>query len=149
MATIQQNFTDSNTITIALASLGYGSLIASSAIDNSTNKYVSATIQGKITTTSTIPVGTVTLFLLRSVDGGTTYDDIGVLSPDWIMNMQPLLNIDTPDASTTYVFSFNTLSTGTLPSFWKIVVWNNSGGALSATVGDHYVMFTGNKYESI
>lgn len=127
MPNIIQEFTNSINIPIVLASLADGSSVASSAVDNSTNRYLSANIQIKIQTdpgaTST---GTVTIFILRSVDGGVTYDDLNSNS-----EMLGVFNANAPN--TDYVFSVDTNIVGSLPEYWKLAVTNNSGDAFDAT----------------
>jgi len=50
MATATLNTTNSNTITITLSSLSNGSSATSSAVDNSSNKFLSANITLKVKT---------------------------------------------------------------------------------------------------
>lgn len=137
MSIIIQRFTDSIPVTIVLDSLGDGSSVASSAIDNSVNAYISANIQFKIKTgTGTSAVGTVTVYILRSADGGTTYDDLN--SNSEILGVFNA-NVD----ATTYVFSVDTNIVGSLPDFWKAALANNSGATLDSTGGSFNVEMVG------
>ena len=137
MPKIFQDFTNSVSITITLASLANGSSVASSAIDNSTDKYLSANIQIKIQTDAgAVSTGTVTVYILRSVDGGTTYDDLN--------NNAEILGVFNANvANTDYVFSVDTNIVGSLPDFWKIAVKNDSGDAFDSTGGNFYCKMLG------
>src|SRR4051812_10159576 len=79
MATTTLNVTNSNSVTIAsLASLVNTNAATSSAIDNSSNKFLSANIQISIRTNATSgATGYMNFYLIRSADGGTTYDGNG------------------------------------------------------------------------
>lgn len=136
MATTTLNVTNSGTVTATLTSLGNGSSVTSSAIDNSTNKYLSALVRVQIKTNAagTSATGSVSVFLVRSTDGGTVYDD-GV----FIGSMAAIAN------ATTYTRIFSTEPFGPLGSHWKIIVTNNSGAALDASVGG--AQFAGVKYD--
>lgn len=126
MATATLNVTNSQSITATLTSLGSGSSVTSSAIDNSTNKFLSAlvSVQVKTNAAGTSATGSVSVFLVRSVDGASTYDD-GLF----------LGSLATVANATTYKRIFSTEPLGPLGSSWKIIVTNNSGAALDASVG--------------
>jgi hypothetical protein len=139
MATQTLNITNSQAVTIsALASLASTSTATSSAIDNSTNKFLGALVQVSIrpnVTTST--TGYANVWLIRSVDGGTTYDSPGVL-----LGVIPMVSI----ANTTTVVSvFSTEALGQLGSSWKIAVENRTGQALNAS--SNLVQFAGIKFD--
>jgi hypothetical protein len=139
MATATLNVTNSNTITITLSSLATAGTATSSAIDNSTNKFLSANVTVKVKTgaASTSATGSWSVFVARSADGGSTYDDgkafIGAIST--IAN------------ATTYISTFSTESIGPLGSHWKLVVVNNGGGTSDTTAGNHSAVFAGIKYD--
>lgn len=126
MATATLNVTNSGTVTITLTSVTNGSTATSSAIDNSTNKYLSALVKVQVKTNAsgTSTTGSCSVFLIRSVDGASTYDD-GLF----------LGSIPTVANATTYTRVFSTESLGALGSSWKIAVVNNSGATLDASVG--------------
>lgn len=140
MATATLNCTNSQTITITLASLANGSSATSNAIDNSTNKFLSANVQVKIKTNAagTSATGSCSVFLIRSADGGTTYDDATGIY---------LGSLPTVANSTTYTRTFSTEPLGALGSSWKVAVLNNSGAALDSTGGNHLAQFAGIKYD--
>lgn len=139
MATASLNATNSNTVTITLSSVTNGSTATSSAIDNSTNKFLSALIQLKIKTgaSGTSSTGSFSVYLIRSADGGTTYDSTGVL----IAVMPATAN------ATTYTLTTSTEPFGSVGTSWKVAVVNNSGGTTDTTAGNHSCVFTGIKYD--
>jgi hypothetical protein len=142
MADIKTNFNTAGTATITLASLANGSGRASTAIDNSTGKYVSADIRVKVTPASATATGYVSVYLIRSEDG-TNYDD-GFAGSDLgytPINALLLGTISTPSTSA-YVKTFDTAELGlTLPAKWSIGIVNSSGSALTATAGHHSVTY--------
>lgn len=140
----QQAFIENQTITITLDSLADGATVSSSTINNTINKYISADIQVKIRTGATPATPfTVTIKILRSVDGGTTFDDSGD-------NAEVLAIFGVTDvASTDYIFSMDTSNKGILPARWKLAVTNNTGDALDSTAGNFYAKFTGKKFENV
>lgn len=140
MATATLNATNTQSVTITLASLANGSSAVSSAIDNSTNKFLSANVRVKIKTNAagTSATGSCSVFLVRSTDGGTDYDD----------NTSTFLGaLPTIANATTYARTFSTEPIGPIGTHWKIAVLNNSGAALDATGGSHEVEYTGIKYD--
>lgn len=139
MATATLNVTNSNTITITLSSVSNGSSATSSAIDNSTNKFLSANVTVKFKTgaSGTATTGTVNVFVARSADGGSTYDD----GKAFIGSIAAIAN------ATTYTSTFSTEQIGPLGSHWKLVVVNNSGGTSDTTAGNHSAVFAGVKYD--
>jgi hypothetical protein len=141
MADIKTNFNTAGTATITLASLANGSGRASTAIDNSTGKYVSADIRVKITTSATSAAGYVSVYLIRSEDG-TNYEDPTYTGTDAAYtNVNALLlgTVLTP-ATATYARTFDTAELGlTLPAKWAIGIVNSTGNTLNATAGNHSV----------
>lgn len=143
MGFIQQNFTNNQTVTITLASLADGATATSSTIDNSTTKYLHCDLQMKMRSGAAVSgTGTVTIYILRSIDGGTIFDDIGT-------NTDILGIFNVVDNSTDYVFSIDTSTIGILPEYWRLVVLNNSGDAFDSTGSNFYVKFVGKKLQTI
>lgn len=140
MATVTLNVTNTQGVTITLASLANGSTATSSAVDNSSNKFVSALVRVKVLTNAagTSATGSVSVFLVRSTDGGTDYDD----STGTFLGALP-----TVANATTYTRTFSTEPAGPLGSHWKVAVVNNSGAALNSTGSNHEVEFAGVKYD--
>jgi hypothetical protein len=139
VATVTLNVTNTQAVTITLASLGNGSTATSNAIDNSTNKFLSALVRVKVKTNAagTSAAGSCSVFLVRSTDGGTDYDDAAMF----------LGALPTVANATTYTRTFSTEQLGALGSHWKVAVINNSGAALDATGGSHEVEFAGIKFD--
>jgi len=142
--TSRTKFDNSNTITITLASLADGAIATSSTIDNSTDKFITADIQVKVRTgTGTDSGGGLTLFFLRSVDGGTTFDSTTNDTAEVLAGYN--VNAD----STDFRFSAETTRLGALPSHWRIAIKNDSGAALDSTGSNHSVEFSGMKFEIV
>jgi hypothetical protein len=140
MATATLNYTNTQSVTITIASLTNGSTATSSAIDNTSSKFLSALVQIKIKTgaSGTAATGSCSVFLVRSTDGGTSYDD----STGTLLGALP-----TTANATTYTRIFATDPLGPLGSHWKLAIVNNSGGTLDSTAGNHKAEFTGIKYD--
>lgn len=131
--TAKQLFTANQTVTITLASLANGGTAVSNAIDNSTDGFLSAEFQIRIRTGTVSGTPTVSIYLLRAVDGGTDYDDSTNTNNPELMRQMSL-----PASTTTYTTSVRIES---LPQFYKIMIVNNTGGALDSTAGNHYVKY--------
>ena len=146
MATIKQTLATSTSITIFPASVTNGNGRASTAIDNSSNLYLSADVYLKLKSgaSSTSATGYVDIYLIRSEDG-TTYDDnFGGSDAAYTPANATLLGRMAMVANaTTYYMVVNTEQAGSLPRKWCIGIVNNSGGTLDATGGSHAVSFTG------
>jgi hypothetical protein len=140
MATILTSFIANTAATITLASLANGSGRASTAIDNTSTKAISADIRVKVKTSGTSATGYASVYLIRS-DDGTNYDDAfgGSDAAYTPVNAILLGTIATP-ATATYVKVFDTAELGiTLPQKYAVGVVNSTGNALTATAGDHSV----------
>jgi hypothetical protein len=137
MATITANVTNSNTVTITLSSVTNTSVALSSAIDNSTSKYVEAIVQVKIKTgaAGTSATGFFNVYIVRSTDGGTSYAD----STDELLGTIPAVA-----NATTYNRAFRSAIPGT---HFKIAVENRSGGTTDTTAGNHSCVYSGVKYD--
>jgi len=137
----QLAFDNSNTVTITLASLADDTIATSDAIDNSTDKFIYADIQVKIRTgTGVSDDGIIKVKMVRSVDGGTVYDDSNA-------NLEILFAFTANVDSTDYVVSSDTGRIGLLPSHWKIAILNDTGAALDSTASNHSVTFAGKHFE--
>lgn len=133
MPVAKQVYTPNQTVTITLASLADGGTAVSNVIDNSTDGYLSAEFQIKITTDTVAGVPTVSVYILRSVDGGTDYDDSTNVN-----NPELMRQISTPSSATAYTSSVRVES---LPQYFKIMVVNNTGDALDSTGSNHYIKY--------
>lgn len=137
MATVSLNASNSQAVTITLASLANATNVASSTIDNSTNKFVDAIVKVQVKTNAagTSSIGLCNVYLVRSTDGGVSFSDNTTI----LLGTMP-----TTANATTYTRDFNA---GILGTHFKIVVENKSGAALDSTAGNHKVEFTGIKYD--
>lgn len=124
-----------STITITVASLANASFATSSAYDNSSNKDAEGLIQVKVKTNAagTSSAGFVSVYLARSADNGTTYDDSVSGRSVRIGTMPCVAN------ATTYIASFSTSPFGLLPQKFKVLLENQTGAALDSTGGSHAV----------
>jgi len=137
-------YSNSNTITITLASLADDAIATSSTIDNTSDKFISADIQVKLRTSTGVGIaGTVSLFMLRSVDGGTDFD---LTAND---NSEIIGTFSTSQDSTDYRFSIDTTRMGLLPSLWRLAVKNESGAAFDATGSNFSAEYAGKKFEIV
>lgn len=137
-STVTLNASNSQSVTISgLNSLASTSTAASSAIDNSTNLFLSAIIQvSLIPNATTNATGYVNVWLIRSTDGGTTYDSTGVL-----LGTIPMPSVAN---TTTIVQSLSTELAGPLGTSWKVAIENRTGQALKSS--GNSVQFTGITY---
>jgi hypothetical protein len=142
MATIQQNLTSNQSITITLASLANAATVLSSAIDNSSTLYIGADVQIKFKTGAAVSgSGTLDVYMVRSLDGtGTLYDD-GVAATATLID-----NFPATVSATTQVVS---MSIEVLPSRWKLMVVNSTGDALDASGANFSVIFEGKKLSTV
>lgn len=142
MSILMQNFTSNIPINIGLNSLANNSTVASTANDNSGFLFIGADVQLKFTTGATpTSGGTLNVFILKSVDGGFTYDDSNPTTAEFLRSIEV-----TSTPSTSYNTSF---FIETLPKFWKILVENKTGDALDATPANFDVKYEGKKIEII
>lgn len=146
MATIKSLYgTNNQAITCTITSLTNTSQRGSTAVDNTTNLFLDALVQLKIKTAAaaTSATGQVIIYAYGTADGGTDYGD-GVSGTDGAVtltsppNLRVLGIINAVANSTTYVsnpFSVASVFGGKLPDHWGIVVENETGATLDATVG--------------
>lgn len=145
----KQKFTQ-GTITITLASLANANNAFSSTMDNSTDLYIGVDVQIKFKT-GTVPgspsgTGTLDVYLLRCIDGtGTLFDDptgaTGSINTATLIDTFPATT-----SATTQVFS---MSIEVVPSRWKLLVRNSTGGTLDATGGNFSVIFEGKHFQTV
>ena len=146
MSTIKSLYGANNqAITCTITSLANTSKQLSTAIDNTTNLYLDALVQVKVKTNaaSTSSTGFINVYAYGTSDGGTDYTD-GVSGTNGAATLpnppnSRLLGVLTANAnSTTYVggpFSVAAAFGGVLPDHWGIIVDNESGNTLDASVG--------------
>lgn len=153
MADIKLAFGTSTALTITLTSLAQAAARESTAVDNSSNKYLDALVyvQFKLQTGTPASDKVVNVYAYGSEDG-TNYGDnatgsdaaVTLRSPS---NLRLIGTIAAPDAGgLTYKsqpMSVATAFGGILPRKWGIVVENRTNITGSATGGDHAASYTG------
>jgi hypothetical protein len=140
---IKSKYGASNTtITIALVSLADNGKVSSSEIDNSSDLFWDALVQIKVKTgVSGINAnGTIPVYAMGSVDGGTTYPD----SANVDTRLIGIMNANASAAT----FQSNPMSVaaafnGVLPQKWKIVVENQTSSIFDTTSGNHAAFYQG------
>lgn len=161
MADVKFAYGSSSSLTLTLASLASSSsLVAgreSTAVDNTTNKYLDVLLSGKITT-GTSPTGNpgqITVFVYASYEDTPTYPDVldGTDSDETFTStgirdaaVIPIAVISTDTTSNrTYWFGPRSVANcfgGAMPKYWGVWVAQSSGVALNSTGGNHAVWYT-------
>lgn len=136
----------------------------SSEIDNTTNKFVDALLQGKITVGTTPVSGTsikvfvwgsdtsavaTNLDTIAGADGARTITSVGVRNGVLIEIAN--LEVDSATSNRTYWMTPKSIASffgGVMPKFWGVFVAHNTGVALHATGGNHELTYTGIKYDN-
>lgn len=146
MSTLQQvQYTEGSEVVIKMQGLADGSKAISDAIDNSTTRFQQLDIGFKFKTNQhkiDTAKGNVVIGLLRSADGGETYDSH--LRPGNIIAV-----INDLDADTDYRLSVCTNQLGMLPSHFKISVRNATGAPFFHKAEKFAVWFTGKRFLSV
>lgn len=170
MATITPSYASKATITCGVHSTPLASSATfvigreSTEIDNSTNKYDDALVEGKVTVGTTptanteiqiwvyasfhTAMATNLVDVLDGVDSDETITSAGVRGS--AMQLGSRLDVDTATSNRTYwiaPFSVAELFGGVMPKFWGLFVTHNTGVALHSTAGNHEFSFTGIKYD--
>lgn len=147
--------TDGVAVTITLAGLTTNASREAAAVDNSTNLFLDAYVMLKLKTgTGTINTGDpyVYVYAIGSDDSGTTWPDPATGSDAAITisnntKAHLLGAINTPAQTTSYVggpWSLLSAFGGVaIPKKWSIVVYNNCGVSLDATVGNFALTYQG------
>lgn len=133
----------------------------SSAVDNTTNKYLDVQVAGKVTVGTSPTAGkTIELWAYASFDATPTYPDVldGTDSAETITSTNVknsalrLVWSTTVDATSDRVYYIPPTSLaqlfGQVPSNWGLFLVHNTGVALNATAGNHVFNYRGIKYAS-
>lgn len=159
MSTLKMQYGASNqAMTITLASLANSGTVgrAGTAIDNTTNLFLDALVQGLI------EVGTVAspfqayIYAYGTADGGASYGGKnganvisgtdGGITLSTATDLRLLGVLTCPTSSIVYSFGPYSVAKcfdGILPDHWGIAVLNNTGAALSATAGNNKAFYQG------
>lgn len=169
MATVTINYASKVAFTIGLHSTPLASSTTfvlgreSSQIDNTSNKYDDALVQGKVTVGSTVTSSTqiqcwvwgsdtditsTNLDVLDGTDSDETLTSTGIR--DGLLKLGAIVTVDSTTANRTYyigAFSVAQLFGGNMPKYWGLWVTHNTGGALNSTSSNHEFTYTGIKYD--
>lgn len=164
MATTTINYASPASVTITVTSLADSGYRESTAVDNSTNKYIDALVGGKIQIGAPSADGTIAIYAYGSYDGteysagltgsdGTvTWGTTGSTGLDGYLNL-PLLGVISVDATDDNddarwgPFSVAQAFGGILPQKWGIVIKNSTGASLHATGTNNECQYTGIKFD--
>lgn len=164
MATVTTNYAAAASLTLTVTSLADGGYRESTAVDNSSNKYVDALVGGKIQIGAPTADGTIAIYAYGSYDGteytagvtgtdGTiTWGTTGSTGLDGFNNL-PLLGVISVDATDDNddarwgPYSVAQAFGGILPTKWGVVVKNSTGASLHATGTNNECQFMGIKYD--
>ena len=167
MATTTINAAAPTTITIGVASLASSSTWVagreSNEVDNTTNKFVDALVQGKVTvgtspTANTLilvyvwgsdtSAATTAIDVIDGADSAETITSAGVR--DGFLRLAASINVDATTSDRAYpVAPFSVADLfGQMPRYWGLFVTHNTGVALNATAGNHAFAYTGIKFDT-
>jgi hypothetical protein len=165
MATLSANLGTKSALTITLASLASSSTFVagreSDQVDNTSNLYLDALLEGFITVGTSPTIGQVLVYVWGSNDSlGTTAKDVldGTDSAETLssaavgygfLKLAKSLNVDSTTSNVSYDFGVesvaNILGVTILPKYWGVFVTHNTVAALNATGGNHEISFSGVK----
>lgn len=165
MATVNVAYAAEATLTIGVASLGSSSTFVagreSTVVDNTSNKYDDAILFGKIQCGTTPTVSTQILVYVFAAPGDSaTYPDVmdGTDSAETLtsvgvgkgfLKLAAVLDVDSNTSDRDYPFYVGSVAQvfgGVLPPRWALFVTHNTGVALNATGGSHFVKMQGVTY---
>lgn len=165
MATQNIGYSSNTAITISLASIATSPTWVAGAesnlIDNTSNLYVDALVQGLVTVGTTPTANTSILVFVwgSSVSPATTAIDVidGTDSTETItsagvrnsfMKLAAVLDVDSNTSNRGYPCSFSVaqLFGGVLPPYWGLFVTHNTGVNLNSTGGNHVFSYRGVTY---
>lgn len=162
MATQNIAYAADAAITISLASLASSSTwvagAESNVVDNTSNKYVDAVVQGKIRVGTTPTANTqilvyvygasvspasVAIDVIDGTDSAETISSAGVRNS--FLKLAAVLDVDSTTSDRDYPFSFSVaqLFGGSLPPYWGLFVTHNTGVNLNSTGGNHVISYRG------
>lgn len=168
MATMTVNYSSNTTITMDLDGLASSASWAagreSSEIDNTTNKYIGALVQGKVKVGTTptantsiniyvwgadTSLATTAIDVLDGTDSAETLTNTGVLYS--ALRLAHSISVIATTSDIVYnVAPFNVAEIfgGVMPKFWGLFVAHNCGAALHATDNTNMFSFNGIKFDS-
>ena len=167
MATSTINYTGPTTITFSPASVASSSTFIagreSTEVNNTSNLYTDALVQGFVTTHSTAPtvdkqiriyvwgsnisLGTTALDVLDGTDSTETFTSVEIRDTILIRARTIVINASTSQKYHIKPFSVAQMF-GEMPQFWGLFLAQNTEQILSATGADHEFKYTGIKFDS-
>lgn len=167
MTTQTISYGTSTAITISLASLATSSTFVagreSNQIDNSSNKFDDAILQGKIRVGTTPTANTQILIYVWGSDTDITSSNLDVLDGtdsaetitsagvrNGLLKLAGSLDVDANTTDRDYwlgALSVAALFGGIMPKFWGLFVTHNTGVNFNSTGGNHVFQYTGIKYD--
>ena len=168
MATSNIAYSSNTTITISPASLATSSTFVagreSTQVDNTTNKYIDALVQGKVTVGTTptantqivvyvwgadTSLGTTALDVLDGTDSAETLTNTGILYTT--LKQGAVISVTAATSDITYPFAPFSVAAlfGHMPKYWGLFVAHNTGVNLNSTSGNHVFAFNGITYTSV
>ena len=137
--------TNNQSITCTITSLATNTMRQSTAVDNTTNLFLDVLVQAKVKTgaSGTTANGYIAVYVYGTADGGTDYTDgatgtDGSFSATNPQNIKLIGIVNAIANATTYVggpFSVAAAFGGVLPDHWGVIIENQTGGTLDASVG--------------
>lgn len=160
MADVKTEYASSADLTITLASLATSATLVagreSTAVSNTTNKYVDYLLGGRITTGTSPTAGTIQVWAYGSFDDTPTYPDVldgtdsaeTMTSADIKRSSLKLIAVIVTDATSDRSYYFGPVSIanafgGSIPKNWGVWVTHNTAVNLNATAGNHQITQTG------
>jgi hypothetical protein len=166
MASRKIEYGTSAVLTNAIASLATSSTFLggyeSDVVDNTTNKYLDYSLEGKITVGTTPTINTeVRIYVVASFDG-TTWPDVfdGTTSAETVTSagvrdgfakLAISLNVDATTSDRPYPFSIGSVASlfgGVCPAKFVLFTTHNTGVNLNSTGGNHTCNYRG-VYETV
>lgn len=168
MSTTTISYSSNTTITMDLDGLASSaSFVAgreSSEIDNTSNKYVDALVQGKVKVGTTptantyinvyvwgadTSLGTTAIDTLDGTDSAETLTNTGVLYSALKLGATiPVIATTSDVVYNVAPFSVAQLFGGVMPKFWGLFVAHNNGAALHASDNTNFFSFNGIKFDT-
>lgn len=173
MATVTINYAAKVAFTLGLATTPLASsstFVAgreSTEIDNTTNKYDDALVQGKVTVgtsptantqiqvwvyASDTSLAATPLDVIDGVDSDETITGSSTGIRDGLLKLGAVVTVDSTTSNRTYYvapFSIAQLYGGNMPKFWGLFVTHNTAVALNSTAANHEFTYTGIKYDVV
>lgn len=168
MATVNINYGTKTAITIGLQSTPLASSPTfvlgreSNEIDNSSNKFDDALVQGMVTVGTSPTSGTqiqvwvwgsdtslatTALDVLDGTDSDETINSAGIR--DGMLKLGAVVSVDSTTSNRAYyvgAFSVAQLFGGNMPKYWGLFVTHNTAVALNSTGANHVFNYTGITY---